>query len=263
MLTMNKPLEFLFCSTLVGTMTACGGGGGTNGSQTTPSNAAAQTVTQLCGVDVGTTSLIGSVTNVHDGDTFTLSSSGSTYNIRLDTIDAPELAQPYGPDSQVALSNKVLGKNIRVQYSKTDQYGRIVGAVFTDSCEYVNLTQVVEGMAWFYKAYQCEVSASVRSAFTQAQDNAVLAHVGLWAQASPEAPWFFRNGVEPVTPTCSGALPSWSSSTALTSVGATTAAGSTSTVTSTGTLSSSICYTGPRGGTYTITASGNKNYGGC
>ena len=27
--------------------------------------------------------------------------------------------------------------------------------------------------------------------------------------------------------------------------------------------SSSRCYTGPRGGTYTITASGNKNYGGC
>ena len=25
----------------------------------------------------------------------------------------------------------------------------------------------------------------------------------------------------------------------------------------------SRCYTGPRGGTYTITASGNKNYGGC
>ena len=27
--------------------------------------------------------------------------------------------------------------------------------------------------------------------------------------------------------------------------------------------SSSACYTGPRGGTYTITSGGNKNYGGC
>jgi hypothetical protein len=24
-----------------------------------------------------------------------------------------------------------------------------------------------------------------------------------------------------------------------------------------------ICYVGPRGGTYTLTASGKKNYGGC
>ena len=28
-------------------------------------------------------------------------------------------------------------------------------------------------------------------------------------------------------------------------------------------LSSSTCYVGPRGGTYTITASGRKNYSGC
>lgn len=32
---------------------------------------------------------------------------------------------------------------------------------------------------------------------------------------------------------------------------------------STSRRSSSRCYVGPRGGTYTITASGNKNYGGC
>lgn len=29
------------------------------------------------------------------------------------------------------------------------------------------------------------------------------------------------------------------------------------------TLSSQTCFVGPRGGTYTITASGKKNYGGC
>lgn len=34
-------------------------------------------------------------------------------------------------------------------------------------------------------------------------------------------------------------------------------------VTSSRTYSSSRCYVGPRGGTYTITASGRKNYGGC
>ncbi|MBY4898292.1 YHYH domain-containing protein [Cupriavidus sp. AU9028] len=33
--------------------------------------------------------------------------------------------------------------------------------------------------------------------------------------------------------------------------------------TPTPTTSGPTCYTGPRGGTYTITASGRKNYGGC
>jgi len=34
-------------------------------------------------------------------------------------------------------------------------------------------------------------------------------------------------------------------------------------VTSRGQSAGQTCYTGPRGGTYTITASGRKNYGGC
>lgn len=251
---------------VISTLTACGGGGGSGGDkQSASTGATLQAASQLCGIDVGSASLEGVVSNVHDGDTLTLSSGGSSYSIRLDGIDAPELAQPFGADSQIALSQKVLGKNVRVKYSKTDQYGRIVGAVFTDSCAYVNLEQVSTGMAWFYKAYQCELSAPVRSSFAQAQANAFAAKIGLWTQSSPEAPWFFRNGVEPVTPTCASTLASWASGTALTSVGVTTTAGRTTTVTTgTGsTASPAICCTGPRGGTYTLTVNGSKNYSGC
>lgn len=219
----------------------------------------------LCGVDVGAKLLEGAVTAVHDGDTLTVTSAGTVYKIRLDSIDAPELAQPFGSLSQSTLANAVLGKSVKVAYSKTDQYDRIVGAVFTDSCQYVNLNQVRAGLAWFYKAYQCEVSAAVRHQFIQAQDTAVAAKTGLWAQSDPEAPWFFRNGSEPVTPVCKSDAPTWSASSALTSVGLTTAANSATTVpvSSAASASTQTCYTGPRGGTYTLTASGNKNYGGC
>ncbi|MEP6587801.1 MAG: thermonuclease family protein [Polaromonas sp.] len=213
--------------------------------------------TTLCGVDVGDKLLEGSVTNVHDGDTVTLKSAASAYQIRLDSIDAPELAQPFGSLSQGALAKAVLGKSVKVAYSKTDQYGRIVGAVFTDNCQYVNLDQVSAGLAWFYKAYQCEISEAVRNQFMQAQDKAVQAKAGLWAQSDPEAPWFYRNGSEPVTPVCTSGSSVWPSNSALTSVGPTTPA------TTTSTASPQTCYTGPRGGTYTLTASGGKNYSGC
>lgn len=205
---------------------ACGGGGnpGTcsasaitcaefaadeanSGTPVTPVNSA-QPVT-LCDVSVGPKLLVGSVTDVYDGDTITLNVSGEPYKIRLDSIDAPELAQPFGNESQIALKNAVLGRTVRVAYSKTDQYERIVGAVFTDGCQYVNLNQVATGMAWFYKAYQCEISASMRSQFVVAQESAASAKLGLWSQPSPEAPWFFRNGVEPVTPICSTDSPNW------------------------------------------------------
>ena len=247
-------------------MAGCGGGSGDagnpaactgsacNATQTTqtsqtsqnPAVSAASSKT-LCGVDVGPQLLEGAVTSVHDGDTITLRSSGAVYHIRLDSIDAPELAQPYGNASQSTLASAVLGKQVRVAYTKTDQYDRIVGAVFTDSCQYVNLNQVSSGMAWFYKAYQCEVSAAVRLKFLQAQGSAAAADLGLWAQVDPEAPWFFRNGFEPVTPVCTDYPNS-----------ATPVAVSTVTTTST-----AICYTGSRGGTYTLNANGSKNYSGC
>ena len=201
----------------------------------------------LCGVDVGPKLLEGAVTSVHDGDTITLSVGGAVYHIRLDSIDAPELAQPFGNSSQSTLASAVLGKPVKVAYTKTDQYDRIVGAVFTDSCQYVNLSQVSTGMAWFYKAYQCEVSAAVRLKFSHAQGSAAAADLGLWAQVDPEAPWFFRNGFEPVTPVCTADV---NSSTAV----------AVSTATTTSTV---ICYTGPRGGTYTLNANGSKNYAGC
>jgi endonuclease YncB( thermonuclease family) len=259
-------MKYLFsCAFASALLAGCGGGESGNPVATVSAPAASSQAGTLCGVDVGVKRLEGSVSDVHDGDTITLTSAGTVYKIRLDSIDAPELAQPFGGFSQSTLASAVLGKSVKVAYTKTDQYDRIVGAVFTDGCQYVNLNQVATGAAWFYKAYQCEVSAAIRTRFAQAQDIAVNAKLGLWAQSDPEAPWFHRNGAEPVTPVCASDLPIWSGTTALTSVGSTTTANSSTTIpaSSGSTTSGKICHTGPRGGTYTLTASGTRNYGGC
>lgn len=214
----------MFCLVLL--LGGCGGGDGdAPASTTSPNSSAASTLddltaspgtiassqsTRLCGIDVGANALRGTVTGVHDGDTLTLGTSeGGIYKVRLDSIDAPELDQPFGSSSQVALSSAVLGKYVEVTYSKKDHYGRIVGAVFDSNCAYVNLSQVATGMAWFYKAYQCEISATVRGQFAQAQDAAMTMKIGLWSQGDPVEPWVYRNGVNPVAPTCTGAAASW------------------------------------------------------
>lgn len=160
--------------------------------------------TSLCGVSVGTHLLKGVVTGVHDGDTLTLSASGINHKIRLDSIDAPELAQFFGNQSQITLANAVLDKPVKVAYSKTDQYGRVIGAVFDEACQYINLNQVTAGMAWFYKAYQCEISEPVRTQFINAQNTAVADRIGLWSQNNPVAPWAYRNGNDPIAPVCFG-----------------------------------------------------------
>lgn len=215
---MKKIQIALFCLAFL--LGGCGGGGDDSMDSSgavalddltaSPGTIATNQSSRLCGFDVGANALRGTVTGVHDGDTLTLGTSeGVIYKVRLDSIDAPELAQPFGSAAQVALSSAVLGKTVSVAYTKRDHYGRIVGAVFDPNCAYVNLSQVATGMAWFYKAYQCEVSAVVRGQFAQAQDAAMAAKIGLWSQGGSVAPWVYRNGVDPVAPTCSGEGASW------------------------------------------------------
>ncbi len=177
-------------------LTACGGGG--------DSGSITSTATTLCGYDLGTQRLEGAVSSVHDGDTITV--AGTT--VRLDSIDAPELAQNYGSQSQANLSALVLGKTVKIAYSKTDRYGRVVGSVFASGCKYINLEQVSTGSAWYYRAYQCEISAVARKQFDSAETTAKSARKGLWAEASPVAPWIYRNGTSPDIPLCSSDAPS-------------------------------------------------------
>jgi endonuclease YncB( thermonuclease family) len=174
---------------------ACGGGGD---SGTIPS-----TVNTVCGYELGTQRLDGTVSHVQDGDTITV--NGMT--VRLDSIDAPELAQSYGPQSQATLSALVLGKTVKVAYAKSDRYGRVVGSVFASGCKYINLEQVRTGNAWYYRAYQCEISAAARYQFDSAETTAKSAHKGLWAELAPVAPAVYRNGMSPDIPVCTSDSP--------------------------------------------------------
>ena len=96
----------------------------------------------------------GKVIGVMDGDTIEVLSQGnSTRRIRLEGIDAPEKAQPFGARSKQHLSETVFGKLVEVQSNKIDKYGRTVGKVLVAGKD-ANLEQVRAGLAWHYKEYQ-------------------------------------------------------------------------------------------------------------
>ena len=76
------------------------------------------------------------VVGVTDGDTVTvLDANKVQYKIRLAGIDAPEKDQPFGQRSKQSLSNAVMGKPVRVEWSKQDRYGRLVGKVWVTPVE--------------------------------------------------------------------------------------------------------------------------------
>jgi endonuclease YncB( thermonuclease family) len=137
-------------------------------------------------------SLTGRVVGVSDGDTVTvLDASNKQWKIRLMGIDAPEKKQAFGQKSKANLSDLVFNKQVTVEYSKKDKYGRTVGKILIDGVD-ANLEQVKAGLAWHYKKYVKEQQVTDRSLYAQAEERAISEKKGLWLEDNPIPPWDFR-----------------------------------------------------------------------
>lgn len=130
--------------------------------------------------------IVGKVIKVYDGDTVTLiDNDNKIYKIRLDKIDAPERGQEFGKQSQHYLSKLVLGKTIKVHYSKIDRYKRLLGILYIDNIE-VNLKMLLNGYAWHYRKY--DKTPLYINAEKQARKN----KIGLWKKINPINPEMYR-----------------------------------------------------------------------
>jgi endonuclease YncB( thermonuclease family) len=138
--------------------------------------------------------ITGRVVGVADGDTITvLDSSKTQHKIRLTGIDAPEKKQAFGQRSKESLSDLVFSREVAVETTKVDRYGRELGKVLVDGVD-ANLEQIRRGLAWHYKSYQRDQSPADRAAYAQAEEQAREARKGLWADSQPVPPWEFRHG---------------------------------------------------------------------
>jgi endonuclease YncB( thermonuclease family) len=151
--------------------------------------------------------LEGRVIHVADGDTITvLDSNNVQHRVRLAGIDAPEKGQPFGDRSRQSLSRTVMGKDVKVVWSKQDRYGRLVGTIWvappeggcrTPPCPKtldVNLAQLTVGLAWHFKKYADEQSPEERERYAFAEEEAREMKAGLWSQPDPVSPWQYRHG---------------------------------------------------------------------
>jgi len=154
--------------------------------------------------------LDGRVVHVADGDTITvLDDQRVQHKIRLAGIDAPEKGQPFSNSSRKSLSGMVAGKDVRVEFDKTDRYGRLVGKVWVQpsDCKQcgktldANLAQLTIGMAWWYRYYAHEQSREDQGRYEFAEREAQAKGVGVWSQPDPVPPWDWRRGVRSVAPT--------------------------------------------------------------
>jgi len=131
----------------------------------------------------------GRVVAVHDGDTLTLDDHGRKLIVRLDGIDAPELAHRYGKSSRGALTRLCRGKPAVVRERTTDEDGRVLGTVTCGGPDGVDAgaEQVKQGLAWVYRTY-----LPLGSPLYELEANARLTQRGLWRDKNPIPPWEWR-----------------------------------------------------------------------
>lgn len=132
--------------------------------------------------------LYGVVVSIADGDTVTLKVNDTTHKIRLAEIDTPERDQPYGLAATSALTDLLLGNQVRVKVVKeNDQYGRVIGRIFIEQKD-VSAHMIQEGHAMVYRRYLTDKS------LLELQANAKYKKLGLWGLPEEDRaePWVWR-----------------------------------------------------------------------
>jgi endonuclease YncB( thermonuclease family) len=134
------------------------------------------------------------LTGIEDGDTiYVHESNGSQATIRLAGIDAPEKAQPYGPEATANLRRLLAGGAVNLICTGEVSYGRQVCKILLPDGEDVCLDQIKAGLAWHYKQYEETQPPAERAEYATAEDAARHAHLRLWSDPHPTAPWDFRH----------------------------------------------------------------------
>jgi micrococcal nuclease len=128
------------------------------------------------------------VTHVSDGDTVWVQPLGQVerLKIRIQGIDAPEICQTYGVQSQQVLSSWVMHRTVTVQTSRRDTYGRWLARLWDAQGNDMAAQLVAEGYAWSYR-YRRD-----QGPYMAEQLNAQAEGRGLWAYGSVQEPRQFR-----------------------------------------------------------------------
>jgi endonuclease YncB( thermonuclease family) len=148
--------------------------------------------------------IAGRVVAITDGDTIkVLDNTNTQHKVRLTGIDAPDRGQPFGTVSRDHLADMVVGKEVFVESTKKDRYGRTLGKVWVQPSDCptcsktldANHAQILAGMAWWYRYYAKEQSPEDRGRYESAEDEAKARGWGLWADPNPINPYDWRKGI--------------------------------------------------------------------
>ena len=133
----------------------------------------------------------GKVVSVADGDTYDVRRpTGQEVTVRLHGVDAPESAQPYGPEAKQKVRQWIGERQVRVSVVEIGRYGRAVARITIQGGDLGGML-IQEGLGWWYREY-----APYETEYGRLQRQARNAGRGLWSQSGssdPVPPWEWRS----------------------------------------------------------------------
>ena len=134
----------------------------------------------------------GVVTYVSDGDTVWVQplQGGEAHKVRLLGIDAPEICQPWGPQSRAALHAALHGQVVEVTARTRDSYGRLLAQLSVQGSD-VGAWMVGQGYAWSY-SYKSNAGP-----YEALQLHAQTQQLGLFSEGRALQPRWFRKRFGP------------------------------------------------------------------
>ena len=127
---------------------------------------------------VATAAQTAKVKFISDGDSFTLESGE---RVRMIGINAPELADKFGPESKEHLAKLIRGKTVLLesdpQNDDRDVHGRLLRFVSFNGTD-INRQMIADG--WAYAFLRYKFARSRRDAYRDAETAAKTSGVGIW-----------------------------------------------------------------------------------
>jgi endonuclease YncB( thermonuclease family) len=132
------------------------------------------------------------VVEIQDGKTIIVENTGRRMKVILKAADAPEMDQPVGSLARQHLSDLILGKQVAVELAGMDYGSRyFIARVFSGEVD-ISLQMIRDGVAWYDRQYEKEMSDVERQLYRESEEAARLERRGIWQDPRPVPPWEWR-----------------------------------------------------------------------
>ena len=126
------------------------------------------------------------VVAVEDGDSVTVDESGQRSQFHLDGVDAPELAQRFGPEAKAFLGRLVIGKLVTIRLRSRSPRGEESIARLEVNGSDVSVALIRSGMARYCGRHADD------PVLQRAENDAQETKRGLWSTPAGILPWQYR-----------------------------------------------------------------------